>query len=249
MMTTLLMVLKIIGLVLLGILALAIFLLLIALFVPVRYKVSGDYDIKYECNLKVTYLLHLITFVLYYKSMEGTPAYILRVAGIKIPLAKNRKSDNTADSNTVVSDDNKESEAESENNEKAKPRKSVKDIISSAKSVVELLNDEQTKAAWVVCKKRIGRLFKHILPRKTDIRVVYGLNDPAVTGYIMAVYNVLYLYFGKSITLIPVYDEQKICAKVYLKGHMRPAPIIWQLFMVLLDRNCRDFYKRIKSGL
>lgn len=80
-MTIVLTILKIIGLVLLALLSLLLAVLLLALFVPIRYRVDGAYEEKIEAKGQVTWLLHFLSVKVVF---DGTLQYCVRVAGIRL---------------------------------------------------------------------------------------------------------------------------------------------------------------------
>lgn len=83
-------VLKIIGIVLLSAIGLVLLILALVLFVPIRYRVKADYDEKLLAEVKVSYLLHIVTFLLEYDGENLTKK--LKLFGIKFSKRK-RKSD------------------------------------------------------------------------------------------------------------------------------------------------------------
>lgn len=74
-------ILKIIGIVLLVLLALFLLVTVLVLFVPVRYKISGEIDEKVTVHARVTWLLHLISWQADYQNEEFAAS--LRILGIK----------------------------------------------------------------------------------------------------------------------------------------------------------------------
>ena len=76
-------ILKIIGFVLLGILALVLLLLLIVLFWPIFYKVEGDYhNNELKAKAKVTYLFHLVRIIFTYENKK--PYLVAKVLWFKL---------------------------------------------------------------------------------------------------------------------------------------------------------------------
>ncbi len=88
-MTVVLLILKIIGIVLLSLFGLAILVLLSVLFVPVRYRVSGEVKEEWELcvRFKVSWLLHIVSFRAAYQ--EGEFQQEVRIFGIQLDLDKN----------------------------------------------------------------------------------------------------------------------------------------------------------------
>lgn len=255
-MATFLAVLKIIGIVLACILGVLLAILLIILFVPVRYSVRGRYKDDIYVKANISYLLHLFAV---YATYTDALKVILRILIIPIKLLpakpgrKKKSKDKTEDK---AGDDAKDplKEAEVEDSQNGKSGNGDKDDkIGSAdklklvKEYIDLLNEDCTKAAFEVCRVRISKLIRAVVPRKIRINVTYGLDDPYVTAVIMSVYNVFYTYIGEGLTICPVYYEKTIEADGYIKGRMIAAPIIWQAIRVLFDKDCRQFLKRFKK--
>ena len=94
-------VLKIIGIVLLWILAIILAILLLVLFVPIRYKLDGnvpemefdeDFDAdKISCSVRITWLLHFISAAIAYPDNKE---FTVKILGIKI-LPKSEKEDDS----------------------------------------------------------------------------------------------------------------------------------------------------------
>ena len=264
-------ILKIIGIVLASILALALLLIFIVLFVPVRYKVKGNYNGEAYLKARVSYLLQLFALIATYTDKLKV---ILRIIIIPIKLLPKKdkpkkvkpteapKPDKevAVASETSASEDNAKAEANSEASKitltKDEPPKGKKDEahesdrrekIEKLKEYLDLLNEPETLAAWDVCKYRLGKLIKAIIPRNIDIRVRYGLDDPYITSVIMAVYNVFYAYIGPGLSIEPVYDGKVIEAYGNIRGRIIPVTVLWQGLMVLLNKDCRRFIKRFKK--
>lgn len=80
-MSVILFILKLIGIILLVLLGIIVTLLLLVVFVPIRYDVSGEMETEIAVHVKITWLLHLISFVLDYE--KGETVTCLRIMGIR----------------------------------------------------------------------------------------------------------------------------------------------------------------------
>ena len=99
------MILKIIGIVLLSIIGFALFLVLLVLFVPVRYKGKGYYrNNEYDFKANASWLLHIVSFSYGLKEKEGL---CFRLFGIKF---KNSKKEDTNEPVKVDNETEKEEE-------------------------------------------------------------------------------------------------------------------------------------------
>lgn len=97
-------VLKIIGITLLAILCLFVFLILIVLFVPLRYKAEGFYrDKKYLLKANISFLLHILSVSI---NFDGKMDMAIKIFGIKIGRRK-RKNKANSKKNDIDSDEPK----------------------------------------------------------------------------------------------------------------------------------------------
>lgn len=97
-MAVILLILKIIGIILLLLLGLLLLVLALVLFVPVRYRISGEVGEEVSVCIAVTWLLHLVSFRSVYE--DGEMNSVLRILGIR---GKGRKA--SSDSEEVAWDE------------------------------------------------------------------------------------------------------------------------------------------------
>lgn len=58
----------------------------------------------------------------------------------------------------------------------------IKALSGKKEKLEEFLRDEVHKGAYYKCKKELFRLMKHLKPKKADVRIIYGFDDPYYTG-------------------------------------------------------------------
>ena len=247
-MATFLLVLKIIGLTLLGIVALALFILLLVLFVPVRYKAAFKQDDDFRAEALISYLLHAISLHIV---KESDFEVYLKILGIRIRRFEKAKDkpEESIDNNSTA-DNDKKSEAKDikgDRSEKKKTDKKKTFDINKLEKYIDFLNEDSTKNTFRTCCKRLGNLLKIVAPKRFKAEVTYGLEDPSITGKILAIYNILYIYFDKHLLLHPVYDDSIVKSKGYMKGRIFTVSVLIQLILVIADKDCRKFYKEVRN--
>ena len=247
-MATFLLVLKIIGLTLLGIVALALFILLLVLFVPVRYKAAFKQDDDFRAEAVISYLLHAISLHIV---KESDFEVYLKILGIRIRrFEKAKDKPEESIENNPTADNDKKSEAKDIKGDKSGKKKTDKKKafdINKLEKYIDFLNEDSTKNTFRTCCKRLGNLLKIVAPKKFKAEVTYGLEDPSITGKILAIYNILYIYFDKHLLLHPVYDDSIVKSKGYLKGRIFTVSVLIQLILVIADKDCRKFYKEVRN--
>ena len=137
-MSVFLLILKIIGIVLLSIIGFALFLVLLVLFVPVRYKGKGYYrNNEYDFKANASWLLHIVSFSYGLKEKEGL---CFRLFGIKF---KNSKKEDTNEPVKVDNETEKEEEEDFMSYDSL-PGSDVSDSDKVPKVSTEENNDNQT---------------------------------------------------------------------------------------------------------
>ncbi len=247
-MATFLLVLKIIGLTLLGIVALALFILLLVLFVPVRYKAAFKQDDDFRAEAVISYLLHAISLHIV---KESDFEVYLKILGIRIRrFEKAKDKPEESIENNPTADNDKKSEAKDIKDDKSGKKKTDKKKafdINKLEKYIDFLNEDSTKNTFRTCCKRLGNLLKIVAPKKFKAEVTYGLEDPSITGKILAIYNILYIFFDKHLLLHPVYDDSIVKSKGYMKGRIFTVSVLIQLILVIADKDCRKFYKEVRN--
>ena len=105
-MSIFLLILKITGIVLLSLIGLVIFVVSLILFVPIRYKLKAEYDGNPYAFVKISYLLHIVTFIFSFN--EGNADNKLKIFGINVLGSKKNKKNKKNKTNNK----NKESVSE-----------------------------------------------------------------------------------------------------------------------------------------
>lgn len=80
-MSVILLILKIIGIVLLALLGIILAVICVALFVPIRYRVNGEIEEEKVVHVRITWLLHLVSWSADYKNDKFDSC--LRILGIR----------------------------------------------------------------------------------------------------------------------------------------------------------------------
>lgn len=295
MISILLIILKIIGITLLVIFGLFLLLLLVVLFVPVRYRFKGNYDDSFHCKGKITWLLHLVSIRI---EVEKEVVTSIRILGI--PLSVFIKKKKEAAFQKEAEESNKQKQAEPQTVEQIEEKQAeilsvteevqtekisfiqkikniihnikqkIHNIIEKIKNVIEKIKDficnikskkkqlkrylrilqsDTTKAAFALCKKKIFKMLKHVFPRKLHADLTFGFEDPATTGYILAIYGMLPAFVGKSIILHPDFDKQIFQGSFKVKGAIRAWTLLYQVLSILMDKNCRKLYHIVKKEI
>ena len=111
----------------------------------------------------------------------------------------------------------------------------------------EFLQDEVHKEAYYKCKKELFRLMKHLKPKKADVKILYGFDDPYHTGQALAVFSVLYPFVGGCISVTPDFEHQVLKGSAYLKGKIYLWHFVQSGWKLIWNRNVRQTYHDIRN--
>ena len=113
-----------------------------------------------------------------------------------------------------------------------------------------LLTSEPMKEAIATLWKRTKGLFRHILPRKLTGRVRFGFDDPSMTGKVLAYLSMLYPFTKDNLVIEPEFETEELILEGNLafRGKIRLGYLVYVALCVVLNKNIRRQYKRLRQG-
>ncbi len=113
-----------------------------------------------------------------------------------------------------------------------------------------LLTSEPMKDAIATLWKRTKGLLRHILPRKLTGRVHFGFDDPSMTGKVLAYLSMLYPFTKDNLVIEPEFETEELILEGNLtfRGRIRLGYLVYVALCVVLNKNIRRQYKRLRQG-
>lgn len=265
-------ILKVIGIILLVVLALILTALLCVLFVPVKYRAVGSFEnTDIRANAHVSWLFHL--FALHIEYAQETDGYI-RFAFVKKKLFDNyealddddmddaaktetedKVSENTGDEPKISADENQHIKQQTKLTHKKtykKPhKKQFKDKSEKIKNCIYKLKreygDERNKAAFSHLKKELFIILKRICPRRLKLTMVYSTGSPDTTGISLGILACFPVGYTNRWRITPDFESENPYAKgsFDIKGQVIVISILAATLRIIFDKNCRRLYNRI----
>lgn len=245
---------KILGIVLLVLLA----IVALVLFVPVRYKAAGtvknvpdpeDEEGKLsggsllrgtQGTFDATWLLHLLHFRAFF---EGTLAgFELRLAGFRINLPGKGEE---------------EEEPEEEEKEKKSLRERLPELIAQlpekmkrfsedGEGLRRIASDDATAASLKKAMGAVGKLLKRLRPKRWSAAGVIGLNDPADTGNLFAVIGAAYPFVSEHLDVAAQFERPAADLTAQAEGSVRVIGVIAAAAAFWFDKNVRKTRRQWK---
>lgn len=123
----------------------------------------------------------------------------------------------------------------------------VKALWHKADAVVTFLKDETNKAAFGASWSTLVQILKHIGPTKIQGYLAFGMDDPATTGYILAVLGIFYGKFGKSFSIRPNFEEKQFETELRAKGRIRMSRFVHLAWKLWRNKDFKSLLENIKQ--
>ncbi|MCD8038808.1 MAG: hypothetical protein LUE96_06970 [Lachnospiraceae bacterium] len=110
----------------------------------------------------------------------------------------------------------------------------------------ELLHRESTRQAFLLCKKRLLKIFKSLCPKKYGVKLHLGFDDPAVTGEALALWGMSYPLHCGRIDIMPEFERKIAEGSFWFKGRVRVIVCVRTVQLLMTDRNIRQLRSQLK---
>ena len=96
-------------------------------------------------------------------------------------------------------------------------------------------------------RKQIGRLIGHIIPRKLCGYVQFGLDDPYLTGRVLATACAFYPLYGKTFRLEPDFEQLIFNCKADVEGRVYLFYLTFIALTTYFNKNTKYVINYVKS--
>ncbi len=110
------------------------------------------------------------------------------------------------------------------------------------------LQDEENKTAFRLAKRQIFSIIRHVLPRKLEGKVRFGLGDPYMTGQVLTWISLFYGLYGRHVQVIPEFQETCLEGELKIRGHIRFGTLLFLAFRMLQNKNIRLWIRKWRSA-
>lgn len=263
-------ILAVIGIVLLVLLALLILTVLVVLFVPIRYRASGEKEAdRIEGVAAVSFLYPLLSFK--WQRAGNENRWALRLLGIKLkgspkvdkgkttePVKEEKQPATPSVQNAETEDAARQAEETgTQETDRGSSEKKARFTISGLCDKMENIRDnveyykerltaEENRLFLKRTKERIFAVLKSIKPKVLTARVVCGTGSPDTTGYVCAVYGMLYPVIEDRISFTADFENKVLDGELSVKGKVRVVTLVRHGIKILLDKQLKVFLKEMK---
>lgn len=111
-----------------------------------------------------------------------------------------------------------------------------------------LWQEEETRTLLKDLFIRVCHILKNLFPRKIKGNVLFGASSPDITGYALAVYSVICIYFPKrfQVSFETDFENAVLEGDILVKGHVTVFFVLLDGLRILLDKRMRRLIKKLK---
>lgn len=133
-------------------------------------------------------------------------------------------------------------------NTKRKITVTVKKITSSKTKmdeIKEILLEDNSRQVYTFLKSRLIRVIRHIRPRKFQLYLHYGSEDPALTGKITGWMAAMMVFYENAIFFEPDFEKAVIEGSLKFQGRVQIFVFLWTGIRILLKKQVRVMIKKL----
>ncbi len=266
---------KVLGFGLLGILGLLLLILFLVLFLPICYDIEGIYEEKKALRVRLYDAFRIFSFTLVQEGADGSSD--LRVLWMHFLEDEEDDEDEAeeeseeaakmpvdeATSNAPLPDRYFEEEAshpsKPEESKPKKPKKKKEKAASEPKEqkddlldkIRRLLEDEEAKAGITVLLQELVRFLRRLAPKRYRFRGEFYTGDPATTGQITGfLATIPWLQPRKGNYLLPDFSREEfyLYGRMGIAGSIQLVCVVGMALRIFFNRNVRKLYAYFKEN-
>ena len=123
----------------------------------------------------------------------------------------------------------------------------IKALVNTKEKMEAFLKNETHQNAFRRVIKEIRRLLRFLRPKKADIKVEFGFNDPAHTGYLLAGISLIYPMIGEFTELQPDFEHRVLRGQGSVNGKIRFLYALVFALCIIADKNVRTTFRHIRK--
>lgn len=123
----------------------------------------------------------------------------------------------------------------------------IKALVNTKEKMEAFLKNETHQNAFRRVIKEIRRLLRFLRPKKADIKVEFGFNDPAHTGYLLAGISLIYPMIGEFTELQPDFEHRVLRGQGSVSGKIRFLYALVFALCIIADKNVRTTFRHIRK--
>lgn len=136
----------------------------------------------------------------------------------------------------------------------AKIKSTIKNVLKGIKNIndkiiiiKEFTENSVNRSGFKKIWKSIKDVLKHIRPQKIKAHIKLGTGDVYSTGQVLVFLGIAYPIYGKSVMIIPDFENKIAEGDIFIKGRIRFGTLLWTVIKLFFDKKFRLFVDNLKQ--
>lgn len=124
-------------------------------------------------------------------------------------------------------------------------RLTIKKFCGNINWYKEFIDHPRTREALSLVWKDAKKLIRHIFPTRIKGRIIFGCEDPSVTGTVLAVLGMTIPFHKNAIAVTPLFDSENVLeGEVMLSGRIYGAMLLKTAAELYFNKNIKYVIRR-----
>lgn len=125
----------------------------------------------------------------------------------------------------------------------------IKAAFNNIQYYREVLESDAFRSSLQLCKGELGRVLRKLKPDKFEADFIVGMEDPATTGEILAIFGILYPLIGQHVRIVGDFecDATHIEGELYIRGRIRVFTFIRMALRLYFNQDIRKMLRLFKK--
>ena len=125
--------------------------------------------------------------------------------------------------------------------------KKFMDLIDKKDKIVSFLTHPMHEKAIRKVLKALVRIIKSLKPKRIRGRLLFGFENPAMTGYLLAGTSILQPTLGKHAIFEANFDQEVLDGEIYIKSRIYIATFVFPVLWLLLSKAVRITIRDVRN--
>ena len=122
----------------------------------------------------------------------------------------------------------------------------IKDVINNIEYYLNLLERDDVLRAITLSKKHLWKLLYSIRPRKFNVKIHLGMEDPETLGKILSYYSAFYPIYTDHIVMCPEFNQSVFEGNLFVKGKITGFVILRTAWVLYFNQDIRRTISLLK---
>ena len=121
------------------------------------------------------------------------------------------------------------------------------DLKNKKETLSKEFNDKRNRRAVKLLYERLKKLLKHYFPKKLSGNIEFGFSEPNLTGEVLGYMSIFLGLFEHKLEIVPYFNKQIMDIDLNLEGRVRLIHLLIAIIVIILSKDVRRLYKKIKA--